>query len=366
MNNENCRQMLESEITNRIKKRYFRAVIIYTVLYLVVVALLYFLVTSQIWYADDILYIILSFVHQYFYVFVLVPLIIGWLIISGHYLKKPLQYLDEVIYASEQLAKETDEQIILSDELKTVQDEFNNIREKAIRDKIIAKEAEQRKNDMIVYLAHDLKTPLTSVIGYLSLLKDEKQISEELRDKYLTVSLDKAERLEDLINEFFDITRFNLSHIELQYTHVNMTRLLEQLLYEFQPVLSEKGLTSKLIAEPDIMVRCDVDKMQRVFDNLVRNAVYYSFENSKIEIRIVPSEKEITIVFLNHGDTIPPEKLSRIFEQFYRLDSSRRSNNGGAGLGLAISKQIIELHSGKIMAESENEKIVFTVILPNI
>ncbi len=364
MNNNNG-QILESKISKRIKKKYFGAVVIYTVLYLVVVALAYFLITSYIWYADDVLYIILSFIKKYFYIFLIVPLVIGWLIISGHYLKKPLQYLDEVICASEQLANDADGQIILSSELKTVQDEFNGIRDKTRRDKIIAKEAEQRKNDMIVYLAHDLKTPLTSVIGYLALLKDESQISEELRKKYLSISLEKAERLEDLINEFFDITRFNLSHIELQYSKVNLVRLLEQLIYEFQPILQEKGQSCSLDSKPDIMLRCDVNKMQRVFDNLLRNASYYGLENSAIKIKVASCEKETTIIFINDGYTIPSEKLSRIFEQFYRLDSSRRTNSGGAGLGLAISKQIIELHSGTITAESENEKIVFTVTLPN-
>ncbi len=363
--NKNNGQVLESKISNSVKKKYFSAVVIYTVLYLVAVALAYFFLTSYIWYADDVLYIILSFIKRYFYIFLIIPLVIGWLIISGHYLKKPLQYLDEVIYASEQLAKDTDEQIILSSGLKTVQDEFNSIREAAIKDKIIAKEAEQRKNDMIVYLAHDLKTPLTSVIGYLTLLKDEGQISEELKERYLSISLEKAERLEDLINEFFDITRFNLSHIELQYSRVNLTRLLEQLIYEFQPILLEKNQSCELEADPDVMIRCDVNKMQRVFDNLLRNAAYYGFDDSTVKIKVAVCEKETTIIFINDGDTIPPEKLSRIFEQFYRLDSSRRTNNGGAGLGLAISKQIIELHSGIITAESENEKIVFTVTLPN-
>lgn len=112
----------------------------------------------------------------------------------------------------------------------------------------IAKKAEKRKNDLIVYLAHDLKTPLSSVIGYLNLLKDEQQISDELREKYLSISLDKAERLEDLINEFFEITRFNLSNITLEYRMINLTRMLEQLVYEFKPMLAEKNLTCSMDA----------------------------------------------------------------------------------------------------------------------
>ncbi len=112
------------------------------------------------------------------------------------------------------------------------------------------------------------------------------------------------------------------------------------------------------------MIRCDADKIQRVFDNLLKNAVIYSFEGTDINIAVVGQGEDVEITFTNHGDTIPEEKLERIFEQFYRLDASRSTGSGGAGLGLAIAKQIIELHHGAIMAGSENEMIEFKVILP--
>ena len=215
-----------------------------------------------------------------------------------------------------------------------------------------------------MYLAHDLKTPLTSVIGYLTLLRDEQEISPQLREKYLSISLDKAERLEELINEFFEITRFNLSNIELQFSRINLTRMLEQLVFEFQPMLNEKQLHCTLTAAPDIMLKCDVNKFQRVFDNLLRNAVFYSFEGSEISITAEKSDTSTVVQFVNHGDTIPPENLERLFEQFFRLDPSRGTNSGGAGLGLAIAKQITELHGGSITAKSENELIEFTVTIP--
>ncbi len=185
-------------------------------------------------------------------------------------------------------------------------------------------------------------------------MRDEARISEELRDKYLSISLEKAERLEDLINDFFEITRFNLSSLTLEYSRVNLTRLLEQLTFEFQPMLSEKSLKCFLEIAPNTMLSCDVNQMQRVFDNLLRNAVNYSLENGTIHIMAVQDGEQTKIQFSNRGNTIPKEKLERIFERFYRLDTARSSRSGGAGLGLAIAKEIVELHGGTITASSEN------------
>lgn len=316
------------------------------------------------WHQNNPIYIVLIYIREYILVFAGLPLIMGGIFITYHFMARPLWYLDEVIIASEKLANPGNEQIILPEDMKNIQDRMNLIRETALRNASLAKEAEQRKNDLIIYLAHDLKTPLTSVIGYLTLLRDERQISEELQEKYLSISLGKAERLEELINEFFEITRFNLSNITLQYSKINLTRLFEQLVFEFRPMLLGKGLECKLEAAPGLALRCDVDKIQRVFDNLLRNAVFYSFEDSVINIQVLQNEKEVSIKFINHGDTIPAEKLERIFEQFYRLDTSRSSQSGGAGLGLAIAKEIVELHNGTITAKSEDEIIEFNVKLP--
>lgn len=143
-----------------------------------------------------------------------------------------------------------------------------------------------------------------------------------------------------------------------------MTRMLEQLIYEFKPMLLEKNLKCELEIAPDTMIKCDVNKMQRVFDNLLRNAVNYSFDDSTIHIAVKQNGENLCIQFTNCGNTIPKEKLVRIFEQFYRLDVARSSRSGGAGLGLAVAKEIVELHNGTITAKSENEQIKFTVTLP--
>lgn len=254
--------------------------------------------------------------------------------------------------------------IEMSPELSEIAANINQLKQEAESNARLAKENEQRKNDLIMYLAHDLKTPLSSVIGYLTLLRDESQISKELREKYLSITLGKAERLEDLINEFFEITRFNIYDITLQYTKINLTRLLEQLVYEFKPMLNTKNLQCNLCVDDDIMLRCDADKIQRVFDNLLRNAVIYSFENTDITISAQCQEDTVSIIFCNHGDTLPEEKLNRIFEQFYRLDAARSTSSGGAGLGLAIVKQIVELHNGTIVAESQEDQNKFSITLP--
>ena len=296
--------------------------------------------------------------------FFVAAITILFLIILRIYFNSFSRYFHEINKGIDALLEENSGDVSLPSELAATENKINSIKHMLEQRKLAAELAEQRKNELVIYLAHDLKTPLTSVIGYLTLLRDELQISEGLREKYLSIALDKAERLEELINEFFESTRFGFSDVVLEYGRMNLTRLLEQLTYEFRPMLAEKQLECELVAEQDIMMKCDVDKLQRVFDNLLRNAVNYSFENSRIQILVVQEEHQVRIKFKNHGNTIPKEKLERIFEQFYRLDTARSSKTGGAGLGLAIAKEIVELHHGTIIAKSEEETIEFEVTLP--
>ena len=293
-----------------------------------------------------------------------VSIVALFLVIFRIYLNRFTKYFLEINNGMDVLLQEHAEDVSLSGELSAIEKKMNQVKNTLDKRKLDMQMAEQRKRDLVMYLAHDLKTPLASVIGYLNLLRDEGEISEELREKYLSVSLDKAERLEILINEFFEIARFNFSDLVLQYGRINLTRLLEQLVYEFRPMLQEKNLQCRLEAPPDIMLKCDADKIQRVFDNILRNAVLYSYEESSIEIIAQGQEENVVVRFINRGDTIPAEKLARIFEQFYRLDAARSTATGGAGLGLAIAKEIVEAHGGTITAESGNEESVFTVMIP--
>lgn len=322
-----------------------------------------------IWQPWDPVYQFLQFVKDFLPVFYFVPLLGGWLAISYYFLGRPLRYLDEIVAAAKLLAQPRDEMVRLPGELKDIEDDMNlaklNLaKQRALRDAEAAKEAEQRKNDLIVYLAHDLKTPLTSVIGYLTLLRDEPQLSPEMRARYTNIALEKALRLEDLTNEFFEITRFNLSHMELEKAPVDLALMLRQVASEFEPALAKKGLSCRVELPQAMPYECDADKMARVFDNLLRNAMLYSFENTTVYIRGTSGPQGVELHFENEGRTIPPEKLARVFEQFFRLDSARSTSTGGAGLGLAIAKQIVELHGGTISAASADNKVKFTVTLP--
>ncbi len=229
----------------------------------------------------------------------------------------------------------------------------------------ILKEESTRKNDLIVYLAHDLKTPLTSIIGYLSLLKEIPEMPIAQQSKYINITLDKALRLEKLINEFFDITRYNLSQISLEKESINLYYMLVQLTDEFYPIFQAHGNTISLQADENLILYGDSEKLARVFNNILKNAVAYSYPNTEIQIFASGNEKEIHIDFQNTGKTIPKHKLESIFDKFFRLDESRSVNTGCAGLGLAISKEIITLHGGTIWAESEHEQTTFHIILPS-
>ena len=291
-------------------------------------------------------------------------LVAGYIIIFLIYWGKTLGYLGDVVRATEQIYKGGDGPVILPAALHDIEAQMNQIKSDMLASRRAAEDADRRKNDLVVYLAHDLKTPLTSVIGYLTLLQDEQELTTEQRAKYTGIALDKAERLEDLINEFFDITRFSLTSVTLDRRSVNLSRMLEQIADEFAPMLRERGLTCAVSAPPGVMLNCDPDKLQRVFDNLLRNAMNYSYSNTEISITLSVEGERAEIVFVNRGDTIPAPQLERLFEQFYRLDSARMSRTGGSGLGLAIAKEIVELHGGSISAQSADERIIFTVLLP--
>lgn len=277
------------------------------------------------------------------------------------------RYFNEIDDGLDKLIQGENKEITLSAEMAPMEQKLNVLRQTLERRELEAKLAEERKNNLVMYLAHDIRTPLTSVIGYLSLLEEAPDMPMEQKAKYVHITLEKANRLEQLINEFFEITRYNIQQIVLEKEKIDLYYMLLQMVEEFYPLLTQKGNQAALHSDENVTVYGDPVKLARVFNNILKNAVAYSYDNTKINIFVdqLPSG-EISIKFQNQGKTIPKEKLVSIFEKFYRMDEARTSNNGGAGLGLAIAKEIVTLHGGKIYAESDNEQVAFVVELPGI
>lgn len=274
------------------------------------------------------------------------------------------KYFDEIGSGMDKLVEESNDEITLSPELDFMENKLNQIKNNLEKQKKAALDAEQRKNDLVVYLAHDIKTPLTSVIGYLSLLDEAPDMPPEQKSKYVGITLEKAYRLEELINEFFEITRFNLQTIVLNKEKINLLFMLQQMADEFYPMLAPQGKQISVNVPDGLTLWGDADKLARVFNNILKNAIAYSDENSVIDISAGQQDKNIVITFMNQGNPIPQAKLDTIFEKFYRLDSARSTNTGGAGLGLAIAQEIVTAHNGTISVESNPENTTFTVKLP--
>ena len=291
-------------------------------------------------------------------------IILSLIVVFRFSLRWVREYFDEISAGCDALLDEKTELITLSPEMGFLElklNESKTILEKRERD---AREAEQRKNDLVVYLAHDIRTPLTSVIGYLELLKEAPDLPVEQRAKYLSITLDKAYRLEQLINEFFEITRFNLQSIPLNRENIHLSYMLLQMAEEFYPILTPGGKSVRLDVPEDLSLYGDPDKLARVFNNILKNAAAYSYPDTVIEIRARQERNAVRITFTNQGPQIPEAQLNAIFEKFYRLDSARSSSTGGAGLGLAIAKEIVTAHKGTISASSGPEGTVFTIELP--
>ncbi len=276
--------------------------------------------------------------------------------------------MQEVIDASKTVYQQNDSTIELSEPLKNMEKQMNQIKMAVLLSQQAVREAESKKNELVMYLAHDIRTPLTSVIGYLSLLEEAPDMPTPQKAKYIGTALKNGQRLEKLINEFFEITRYNTQQIKLTKENVDLYYMLVQLVDEFYPVLSVKGNSATLHADENLTVYADSEKLARVFNNILKNAVQYSYPHTEIIISAKTDNENLVITFENHGQTIPPDQLPSIFEKFNRLDEARKSDTGGTGtgLGLSIAEEIVHLHGGEISVQSENDKVTFTVSLPTL
>ncbi|MBX4260340.1 HAMP domain-containing histidine kinase (plasmid) [Clostridium estertheticum] len=248
-------------------------------------------------------------------------------------------------------------------ELKIIDSEINELRHEneLVKQEILMEMS--KKNDLVTYLAHDLKTPLTSIVGYLTIL-DESEVPEKVRRDYIKKLLEKSYKMEDLTNQFFDITRFSLQEIPLNKSLLDASFFLEQLTEELYPLLKEKNLKFDINLTPSIKIYVDGSLFARVLNNLLKNAIAYSHKDSVIKIKTETGKCSMKLFVENDGDVISQQELKLIFEKFYRRDQSRSQSNG-AGLGLAIAREIVQKHQGSLDAESQDGHTVFIITLPN-
>lgn len=275
-------------------------------------------------------------------------------------------YLSDISSALDQVEHAPEAPVVLPEELLSLTGQLEELKGELLRREKEAAVSEQKKNELVAYLAHDLRTPLTSVVAYLTMLENQPDMDPSERAKYTHITLEKALRLEELINEFFDITKFNLQDFVLEKQEMDLFIFLEQIADENYGMLQKKGMTCAVDAQEGLMIEGDPDKLARVFENLLRNAAAYGSENTQILIQARGGHGRTTIVFTNEGPQIPQKKLEMIFERFYRADDSRSSKTGGSGLGLAIAKQVVELHGGTITAASDQKNTRFIVTFPPV
>lgn len=224
-------------------------------------------------------------------------------------------------------------------------------------------EAEITKNDLITNVAHDLRTPLTSVMGYIDLAR--RAGGEEERDRYLDLALGKSKKLYHLVEELFDFTKASYGHAPLDLQRIDLASLLEQEIEEVYPVFEEHGLTCSFYCESrPVMVDADGEQLARVFDNLLSNAVRYGSDGKQVNVILRANVSNAQVQVINYGNIIPKESLPYLFEKFYKADKARRPSAEGTGLGLSIAKAIVENHGGSITADSGIDGTVFTVSLP--
>lgn len=256
--------------------------------------------------------------------------------------------------------------VALPKDLAVLEGELNDINRELLLWRYAVKEAEQRKDDLVVYLAHDIRTPLTSVLGYLELLEDSPELPVAQRQKYTAVALRKARRMQLLVEDLFEVTRYNISQIELEKQLVSAGMMLQQLAEEMQPLIDARQVQVTVEQSEQGPLFADPEKLARALDNILHNAVYYTPPGGRVTAVATPAQNGTAdcIEITNSGADISPDKLQRFFEKFYRGDEARQSGGGGSGLGLAIAKNIIEAHGGFIEARSENGLTSFTVTLP--
>lgn len=282
--------------------------------------------------------------------------------------KKSMDYITRLSTAIQNISEgdlNTTVDVVGDDEFSAMAANLNKMVEDIRRLMDKERESERTKNELITNIAHDLRTPLTSIIGYLELLSGpNSNMSAEMEKKYINITYTKAKRLEKLIEDLFGFTKLNYGKVSMKVTKVDIVKLLSQLLEEFYPNFMDKDLAYELQSNvPAKIINADGNLLARLFDNLINNAIKYGAEGKRIVVKIHAAESTVTVSVTNYGYVIPKEELPLLFEKFYRVEQSRSSNTGGTGLGLAIARNIVEMHGGTIGVASDLNGTVFTVRL---
>lgn len=251
---------------------------------------------------------------------------------------------------------------VLSKTLLAKEKESEKLKEKERAALDIERNAERQKNELITNVAHDLRTPLTTIVGYLELIKDDSALSKEDVHKYSGIAYEKSIRLQEMMDDLFEFTKLDNADIKLNKSMINLSGLIMQMTDEFYPSFKDCNITPIVdLPEENIYVQGDGQLLARVFDNLISNALKYGYHNTDLKIEVSGDEKYATVKVINHGDTIASEDIPLLFNKFYRTDSSRNSKTGGTGLGLAITKNIVDLHHGDISVTSDDQITIFIV-----
>ena len=300
----------------------------------------------------------------------LVYVISGILIFSVSFLllqEKSLRYIAKISAAIQNISEgdlNTTVEVSGDDEFSAMAVNLNKMVGdiRSLMDK--EREAERTKNELITNVAHDLRTPLTSIIGYLELLSGKVEIPEQMQKKYIEIAYAKSKRLEKLIEDLFGFTKMNYGRVAMHVSKVDVVKLLSQLLEEFYPSFMDKNLSYELKSNvPAMVINADGNLLARLFDNLINNAIKYGADGKRVLVNIHASGSVVTVSVTNYGYVIPEEELPLIFNKFYRVEQSRSTHTGGTGLGLAIAKNIVDMHGGTISVASDLDGTVFTVKL---
>lgn len=312
----------------------------------------------------------LNMVAQSDVVVVLVYVLVGILAFAVTFLllqEKSAAYISHISDAIERISDgdlNTQVEVVGDDEFSSMASNLNKMVEDIRRLMDKERESERTKNELITNVAHDLRTPLTSIIGYLELLSGPVVLPPEMQKKYIDIAYSKAKRLEKLIEDLFGFTKMNYGKISMNVGKVDIVKLLGQLLEEFYPSFADKDLTYELTSNvPALTITADGNLLARLFDNLINNAIKYGAEGKKVLVKVNAESEIVTVSVVNFGYVIPPEELPLIFNKFYRVEHSRSSTTGGTGLGLAIAKNIVDMHGGTITVTSDLNGTVFSVKL---